>query len=226
LPVLRKVVERMRALDTRIRELKAALAGEIEVTFDVPPEPTWRPLSRIAIMLVIAGVVVAAGVFVARTFLSIDIPSELQLLGFGAAVIGVILAAVALWLRRSDRLQQQLRDIDIDRRLRGRSDMEQELRETEADVAKQLETLGLPDVAAAEDLLAREEAHIQQIGQLEAQLKGLMGSEPTDGLPRMRDAAALEIEQKTHCARSARADAKEPAPGAARGRGPRPGDRA
>jgi uncharacterized protein YhaN len=210
LPVLRKVVDRMRGLDTRVRELKAALAGEIEVTFEVPPEPTWRPLSRIAIMLVIAGVLVAAGVFVARTFLSIDIPSELQLLGFGAAVIGVILAAVALWLRRSDRLQQQLRDIDIDRRLRGRSDMEQELRETEAEVARQLETLGLEDVTAAETLLANEEAHVQQIGQLEAQLKGLMGSEPTDGLPKMRDAAALEIEQKTHALEALGPIAKEP----------------
>src|SRR4029453_15884750 len=60
-PVLRKVAERLRGLDTRVRELKAALAGEIEVTFEIPPEPTWRPLSRIAIVLVIAGVLVAAG---------------------------------------------------------------------------------------------------------------------------------------------------------------------
>ena len=47
LPVLRKVVERLREVDTRIRELKAALAGEVEVTFEIPPEPTWRPLSRV-----------------------------------------------------------------------------------------------------------------------------------------------------------------------------------
>jgi DNA repair exonuclease SbcCD ATPase subunit len=210
LPVLRKVVERLRDLDSRIRELKAALAGEIEVTFEIPPEPTWRPLSRIAILLVLAGVLVAGGVFVARTFLSIDFPSELQLVGFAIAVIGLILAAVALWLRRSDRLQQQLRDIDIDRRLRGRSDMEQELRETEAEVARQLETLGLDDVTAAEDLLAREEEHVQRIGQLEAQLKGLVGSEPSESLPKARDAAALEIEQKTHALEALGPIAKEP----------------
>jgi len=210
LPVLRKVVERLRDLDSRIRELKAALAGEIEVTFEIPPEPTWRPLSRIAILLVLAGVLVAGGVFVARTFLSIDFPSELQLVGFGIAVIGLILAAVALWLRRSDRLQQQLRDIDIDRRLRGRSDMEQELRETEAEVAGQLETLGLDDVTAAEDLLAREEEHVQRIGQLEAQLKGLVGTEPSESLPKARDAAALEIEQKTHALEALGPIAKEP----------------
>ena len=148
LPVLRKVVERLREVDGRIRELKAALAGEVEVTFEIPPEPTWRPLSRVAVILVLVGLLVAGGTFIARTFLSFEIPSELQLVGFGMAVIGAILAAVALWLRRSDRLQQQLRDIDIDRRLRGRSDMEQELREAEADVAQQLETLGLEDVAS------------------------------------------------------------------------------
>jgi DNA repair exonuclease SbcCD ATPase subunit len=210
LPVLRKVVERLRDLDLRIRELKAALAGEIEVTFEIPPEPTWRPLSRIAILLVLAGVLVAGGVFVARTILSIDFPSELQLIGFAIAVIGLILAAVALWLRRSDRLQQQLRDIDIDRRLRGRSDMEQELRETEAEVARQLETLGLEDVTAAEDLLTREEEHVQRIGQLEAQLKGLVGSEPSETLPKSRDAAALEIEQKTHALEALGPIAKEP----------------
>jgi DNA repair exonuclease SbcCD ATPase subunit len=210
LPVLRKVVERLRDLDSRIRELKAALAGEIEVTFEIPPEPTWRPLSRIAILLVLAGVLVAGGVFVARTLLSIDFPSELQFVGFAIAVIGLILAAVALWLRRSDRLQQQLRDIDIDRRLRGRSDMEQELRETEAETARQLETLGLQDVAAAEDLLAREEEHVQRFGQLEAQLKGLIGSEPAESLPKARDAAALEIEQKTHALEALGPIAKEP----------------
>ena len=210
LPVLRKVVERLREVDGRIRELKAALAGEVEVTFEIPPEPTWRPLSRVAIILVLVGLVVAGGTFVARTFLSAPIPSELQLVGFAVAVLGAILAAVALWLRRSDRLQQQLRDIDIDRRLRGRSDMEQELREAEADVAQQLETLGLEDVAAAEDLLAREEAHVQQIGQLEAQLKGLVGSEPVGSLPKARDAAALDIEQKTHALEALGPIAKEP----------------
>ena len=210
LPVLRKVVERLREVDTRIRELKAALAGEVEVTFEIPPEPTWRPLSRVAVILVLVGLLVAAGTFIAGTFLSAGIPSELQLVGFGMAVIGAILAGVALWLRRSEKLQQQLRDIDIDRRLRGRSDMEQELREAEADVAQQLETLGLEDVAAAEDLLAREEAHVQQVGQLEAQLKGLVGSEPVGSLPKARDAAALDVEQKTHALEALGPIAKEP----------------
>ena len=37
LPVLRSTVERLRTLDTRIRELKAALSGEVEVSFEVKP---------------------------------------------------------------------------------------------------------------------------------------------------------------------------------------------
>ena len=210
LPVLRQVVERLRSLDGTIRELRAALAGEIEVTFDVPPPPTWRPLSRWAIVLVLLGVLVAGGTFAARTVGTFDLPSELEFVGAALAAIGLILAFVAFWLRRSDRMQQELRDIDIDRRLRGRSEMEQELREAEADTVQQLALLGLDDVTAAQDLLALEEAHVQQMSQLEARLKGLVGAEPAETLPRLRDAAALDIEQKTHALEELGPIAKEP----------------
>ncbi|MFL5646121.1 MAG: ATP-binding protein, partial [Chloroflexota bacterium] len=60
LPVVRAAVERLRTLDGRIRELKAALAGEVEVTFDVAPEPTWQPLSRLSVALVVFGILLAA----------------------------------------------------------------------------------------------------------------------------------------------------------------------
>ena len=46
LPVIRQSVERLRSLDAKIRELTAALSGEVAVKFDVAPEATWRPLSR------------------------------------------------------------------------------------------------------------------------------------------------------------------------------------
>ena len=209
LPVLRQAVERLRRLDGRVRELRAALAGEIEVEFEIPPEPTWRPLSRWAIVLVTLGIVVAIASFVAIDVLQLDIPDVVRIAGVALAGIGLLLAAVAFWLRRSDRLQQQLRDIDIDRRLRGRSEMEQELREAEADMVQQLEALGIADVMAAEELLALEEAHVQEIATREAQLRGLVGSEPPDALPRQRDAAALEIEQKTHALEALGPIAKE-----------------
>src|SRR4029077_16602202 len=58
LPVLRGTVERLRTLDGRIRELRAALSGEVRVDFEVAPEPTWQPLSRLAIALVVIGLVI------------------------------------------------------------------------------------------------------------------------------------------------------------------------
>jgi len=210
LPVLEQIVTRLRVLDAKIRELNAILSGEIEVQFEVPPEPTWRPLSRIAVGLVILGLLVAGGTFAARTLRVIDLGEAPVLLGGIAAGIGFILAFVALWLRRSDRMQQQMRDVEIDRRLRGRSDMEAELHLAEADTAQQLVGLSLPDLAAAEELLAAENEHVGRIERLSAQLDGLVGKEPPGTLPGRRDGAALEVEQKTHALEALGPIAKEP----------------
>ena len=210
LPVLEQIVNRLRLLDAKIRELTAALAGEVDVQFEVPPEPTWRPLSRIAVGLVVLGVLVAAATFGARTLKIINLGTTPQLLGGIAAGIGFILAFVALWLRRSDRMQAEMRDVQIDRRLRGRSEMEAELRQAEADTAQQLLGLGLPDLAAAEALLAQEQEHVSNVQRLSAQLDGLVGKEPVDTLPAVRDASALEIEQKTHALDALGPIAKEP----------------
>jgi DNA repair exonuclease SbcCD ATPase subunit len=210
LPVLEQIVNRLRILDAKIRELTAALAGEVDVQFEVPPEPTWRPLSRIAVGLVMVGVLVAAATFAARALKVIDLGTTPELIGGIAAGIGFILAFVALWLRRSDRMQAEMRDVQIDRRLRGRSEMEAELKIAEADTAQQLLGLGLPDLAAAEALLAQETEHVGRIQQLAAQLDGLVGKEPIDSLPGARDASALEIEQKTHALDALGPIAKEP----------------
>jgi uncharacterized protein YhaN len=69
--------------------------------------------------------------------------------------------------------------------------------EAEAKNVAQLAALGLPNLAAAEDLLAREETHVAQVDRLTAQLQGLVGNEPPAVLADRRDAAALEISQKT-----------------------------
>ncbi|HEX5148834.1 MAG TPA: AAA family ATPase [Candidatus Limnocylindrales bacterium] len=210
LPVLRATVERVRTLDTRIRELKAALSGEVEVSFDLKPAVTWQPLSRLSIALVLIGLVLAAGTFAARTLDLVDLGDAPQLIGAGIAVIGLAFAGVAWWLRRNDKMQGQLRDVEIDRRLRGRSEMEAELRLTETGLEQHLGTLGLADLAEAEDLLAREEAHAAQMDRLEAQLDGLVGKEPRETLSTLRDAAALEIEQKTSALDALGPIAKEP----------------
>ena len=210
LPVLRLAVERLRTLDGRMRELRAALSGEVSVDFEVAPEPTWRPLSRIAVALVVIGVLIAAVPVIARAVGMADPGTVIQAIGGAVAAVGLVLAAVALWMRRSYRMQAQLRDVEIDRRLRGRSDMEAELKDGEAQTKAQLGSLGLPDLAAAEDLLAREAAHTAQVDRLTAQLEGLVGPEPATNLPNLRDTAALEIAQKSSALEALGPIAKEP----------------
>ena len=210
LAVVRSSVERLRTLDIRMRELRAALAGEVEVQFEVAPEPTWRPLSRWSMILVAGGLLLAGAAFLAEEFGLIAIGPAPLYLGAAIAGIGLILALVAFWLRRGARMQSELRDVEIDRRLRGRSEMEAELRQAELDTEAQLGALGLDDLAAAEDLLGREEAHVARMDQLTAQLDGLVGKEPRETLPALRDAAALEIEQKASALEALGPIAKEP----------------
>ena len=108
-------------------------------------------------------------------------------------------------------MQTQLRDVEIDRRLRGRSEMEAGAQagggghRTAARPA-----VGLEDLAAAEALLAAEQEHVFRIERLGAQLEGLVGKEPVETLPGLRDAAALEIEQKTHALEALGPIAREP----------------
>jgi len=210
LPVLRAAVERLRTLDGRIRELRAALSGEVEVNFDVAPEPTWRPLSRVSVALVVIGILLAAAPVITKYLDVADPGVAFQVIGGIMAVVGLAMAAVALWLRRSDRMQAQMRDVEIDRRLRGRSEMEAELHDAEAKAEAQLGSIGLTGLPEAEDLLTREEAHIAQIDRSTAQLEGLVGKEPVSTLPTQRDAAALDIAQKTSALEALGPIAKEP----------------
>jgi DNA repair exonuclease SbcCD ATPase subunit len=211
LPVLRSNVERLRGLDTRIRELRAELAGEVKVEFEVAPEATWRPLSRVALVLVVLGLIIAGGWFVLDPLLElVDLGALPLYAGIVSAGIGAVVAAVGLWIRRRDQLSRQMRDDQISRRLRGRSEMEAELREAEAETERGLGSIGAPDLDTANSTLAAEETHVARIDQLTAQLEGLVGKEPAETLPRLRDAAALEIEQKTHALEELGPIAREP----------------
>jgi uncharacterized protein YhaN len=164
----------------------------------------------VSVALVVIGILVAAVPVVMKALGMADPGFPIQAIGALVAVIGLALAAVAFWLRRSYHMQTQLRDVEIDRRLRGRSEMEAELADCEGRTEQQLAALQLADVAAAEDLLAKEEAHAAQVDRLTAQLQGLVGDAPTDRLAELRDTAALEIEQKTSALEALGPIAKEP----------------
>lgn len=207
---LRGLVERLRAADGRIATLNALLSGEVDVDFEVTPEVRWQPLSRWSLALVALGILVGAGGFALDLFRIVALGLAPAMLGAAIAGIGLILALVGFWLRRGDRMEGQLRDEQIDRRLRGRSQLQLELAEVEAEREELLARLELPDTEQAEARLAAEEAHVAAIEQRRALLAGLVGDEARDLLPRRRDEAALEIEQKTGALDELGPIAKEP----------------
>jgi DNA repair exonuclease SbcCD ATPase subunit len=212
LPALKLAVEKLRATDGRIREIRAILGEEEEVVADeIPPEPAWRRGSRLAIGLVIAGVAVAAVLIVANRAFSIGIQSAVVALpGLILVGLGVIAALAGWYLRRLDRQRLGLVRVDVARRLRGRSDLQETLKIAEAEMERQLEAVGQGSLAEAEALLEAESAHVERENVLTAQYEGLVGRQPADALPQLRDAAALEIEQKTAALEALGPIAKEP----------------
>ena len=216
LPHLREILGKVREADVRIRELKAQLAGELEVKEMDIQEPTpraWRPTAIVAMVLIVAAAVVVA---IDRLHLfKLPIPtvtiagsgsgSPLALsgplvLGGLLLLFGVVLALVGRRqrIRAADfRRTRDLREAEVERRLHGRSMIEQELNTSEVLLSNQLASIELPDLAAVEAIVEAEEAHISNILRLRAQLEGLVGREPGEALPQLRDGAAHEIEQKS-----------------------------
>jgi recombinational DNA repair ATPase RecF len=194
LPVLNQVVLRLRGLDETIRDLTARLEGEGDVHFQVDaPEPTWRITAGLALVIVIVGLALAVGGFLSNAALLLPVGAVLVLIGAVIAVLARRQRTTAQSLKR----QKELAGAEIDRRLRGRSQMEQDLKQAQADMESQLAAVELPDVASVEALLVAEKEHVARIDQLTAGLEGLVGRQPPETLPALRDAAALEIDQKT-----------------------------
>ncbi len=210
LPVLRTTVERLRTVITRISTLEQMLEGEVHVSFDVPPEVRWRHLSRWSLVLVVIGIVIAAAAFGLDQAAIVELGTLPILAGGIVAAAGLVLAFVGFWRRRSDRIEKQLRDVEVDRRLRGRSDIELELRQSEAEREDLLGRTGLADPAQAEAMLEAEDKHVTAIEQRRARLSGLIANEALDSLSMRRDTAALEIEQKTAALEALGPIAKEP----------------
>jgi DNA repair exonuclease SbcCD ATPase subunit len=223
LPALREALTKVRAADMRIREIKAALAGELEVQFEmkVPTPRAWRPTAIAAVLLILGGVAVAAAdqlAILPRALPAISIGSGIELPGAGVlagllVLVGAIMAVVGRRqrIRAQDvRKNKDMRSPEVERRLRGRSMLEQELQMEEVTLTNLLAALELPDLPAVETLVAAEEAHIGQILRLRAQLEGLVGREPTETLPDLRDKAALDVEQKSGAIEQLGPIAKEP----------------
>jgi DNA repair exonuclease SbcCD ATPase subunit len=226
LPALREALSKVRAADLRIHEIRAALAGEVEVSFVVnePTPRSWRPTAIAAMVVIVLAVGVVAG-----DFLSL-LPRELRTLSIGAGgstitvpgapVLAVLLVLFGIGLALVGRRQRiratemgktkDLRSQEIERRLRGRSMLEQELQMEEVTLTNLLSVLEQPDLAAVEALVTAEETHMSSIMRLRAQLEGLVGREPTETLPDLRDKAALDVEQKTGALEQLGPIAKEP----------------
>ena len=210
LPVVRAGVERLRTLDVRARELRAALAGEVNVNFEAAEDRSWQPFRTWSIPLIVFGLILAIAPLLLTAVGSADLGPIPSIVGAVIAIVGAVLAFVAFRLRNGTKAQAELRDVEIDRRLRGRSEMEAELFQVEQEAARRLGTFGLDDLPACEDLLAREEAHVAQLDRLSAQLEGLVGKEPPETLASTRDAAALEAAQKASALEALGPIAKEP----------------
>jgi DNA repair exonuclease SbcCD ATPase subunit len=210
LAIVRQGVEWARSLDGRIRELRAQLADEVDVHgYEVKsPEPVWRPFFIASALLVLMGIFLAIGSVVGVHEMPYAVPmgAVLALAGLGIFGFSERQRRAALDLKG----QQQLRDAQVERRLRGRSQLEEELRQATAGREQQLGAIGVEDMEAAEDLLRREEAHVASMDRLAAELSGLVGREPRETLEQLRDAAALEAEQKTSALEALGPIAREP----------------
>lgn len=187
LPILRQTVGRLTTLDGRISELKRLLEGEVQVEFEaVAPEPTWRLPTILGLLGLLLGIALGvAGVLVKGLTVLLGVGIGLALIGLGLVVFARRRRSSAIGVDRS----KQLADVQIDRRLRGRSQLENELKEAESDFSQQLGGISQPDLATAQSELAQEEAHVARIDELTGRLESLVGRDAVETFPTSRDSA-------------------------------------
>jgi DNA repair exonuclease SbcCD ATPase subunit len=150
-------------------------------------------------MISLAAGLVAAG---AGLFVGV-IPAIVGLMLAGMLFgIGIVLAAVAIRMARRVRLvkvQAQMQAAEIDRRLQGKGQDDDQLREARRERDALLTVIGVPDVYAADSILERAAAHNAGVDELRAEMRGLLaGVEVTGDVIAERDRAAAEMEQSRH----------------------------
>ena len=198
LPALRSTVEHLRKLEFHLSEMRAEMAAEPDLSgYDVSIlNPRWRPWALIGI----AALLTAGGAAVGG--LMIDMAAAG--LGAGGALLVVallcFLIAARQRMRQTDiRLQNELREAEIARRLSGRTDIAERVRQADQERVQALSSLGLSNLGTAETALAAETEHISKIGSRRAEYRGLMGDDPTDeDVAELRDKAAAEGEEARH----------------------------
>jgi DNA repair exonuclease SbcCD ATPase subunit len=121
-------------------------------------------------------------------------------------VVGVVLFFVARRERNKlndVRMQNELREAEIARRLSGRTQLAEKVRQTDQERSEALASLGTKDLGAAERLLNAEADHIAQSDNRRAEYRGLMGKDAapeagSEDLATQRDMAAAEIDECKH----------------------------
>jgi DNA repair exonuclease SbcCD ATPase subunit len=212
LAIIRQTVGRLTTLDGRINELKRLLEGEVNVEFEATaPEPTWRLPTILGALGILAGIGLAvAGALVQGLAVLLGVGIGLALIGAGLLVFARRRRSAAM----GDDRAKQLAEVQIDRRLRGRSQLENELKECESDFAQQIEGIGQPDLATAQAELAQEEAHVARINEFTAKLESLVGRDAVETFPVSRDtalaAAANRSADLARLAEEARPDGARP----------------
>jgi hypothetical protein len=196
LPSLRAIVDRIRSHEYRLSEIRAELAAEPEVSFVALPEPPWRLRAGVGLLLaVLAAVALVGGVVLDQLLIG---GAQAVVLGVAALLVG--LSAMRMRQKLADvQAENELRESEISRRLRGRSELFDELRETERQRDEALAELALEDLAAADQLLADETELVGRIDTLRAEYRGLLGEDrPEQSVSELRDRAAAEADQCRH----------------------------
>jgi hypothetical protein len=200
LPVLRSTVEHLRRLEFGLSEMRAEMAAEPDLSgYDVAiSAPRWRPLVVLGLLATLAALGALAAGFVVLGLSAISFPGAV---GFAVLALACFLLAVRRRTRQTNvRLQNELREGDIARRLAGRTDLAERVRQAEQERVEGLTPLGMADLAAAETALAVETDHMARIGSLRAEYRGLMGDAPLpdEDVGELRDKAAAEGEEARH----------------------------
>ena len=197
LPALRSTVEHLRGLEFHLSEMRAEMAAEPDLSaYDALSVPRWKPWLAAGVVMIVAALVAAGA--------GIAVGAAVPGLGGGAALL--VLGGIALYVASRRRaqladieLQNELRESEIARRLTGRAQLAEKVRQAEQDRETALRSINQPDAAAAEKLLAAEAEHTALIGSKRSEYRGHTGGDPTgEDLTALRDQAAAEADECRH----------------------------